>query len=105
VDERLHFVRHADDRFLDGIFGFLVAQAGPNRCAVNELPISIKEFAPTSLIIEVAQPVDERMTSGEELFDIVVRSFFHRDERTIARKGGDFTEKSSLPVKQLETAI
>ncbi len=70
VGEIRHFPRDPDDRFLNHVFRLRIAQTGPDCRAVNDLPVGVKEFTPTGLIIEITQPLDQRPSRGQQFVRI-----------------------------------
>jgi hypothetical protein len=94
VPEALHFARHADHCLLDDVLGLLVAEAGPDGGAVDELPIGFEELAPTRLIAQIAQTLDQRAPRGQQFIMLVDGLGMHSHKRTIARPGA-FLQKSS----------
>src|ERR1019366_1444424 len=86
--------RHANDRLLDDVLGFVVAEACADGGAVDELPIGLEELAPARLIAQIAQTLDQRAPRGQQFIMLVDGLGMHSHRRTIARPGA-FLQKSS----------
>jgi hypothetical protein len=83
VAKVFHLAGHADDRFLNGVLGFLVTETGADGRAIKQFPVSVEEFTPASLVAQVPKPLHQRKPRWRQL---VVWLGIHLDSISIAER-------------------
>ena len=64
--ELAHLLGDGDDDLLHDLLRLGVREAGFERGAVNEFPVSVKELAPTVLVVPVLEPAQQAPARGQE---------------------------------------